>query len=214
MGTDNRYLVQHLQQSPETLRGVAVIAPSASPQQLVDLHAQGVRGIRLNLAGQSHDMAPWQDAQTLWDTVLRLGWHVELHTDTGALPVVLAAVPAAVPVVIDHFGKPVRASVEDETVQAVQSRLAGDSPTQVYVKLSAAYRLQVGVSPTSLAQVWLGELGKKALLWGSDWPCTNFETKADYATLHDVLDDWLQNDKAVIQAVRTANPMGLYWGKH
>jgi predicted TIM-barrel fold metal-dependent hydrolase len=88
MGTNNSYLVRHLQQNSDTLRGVAVVAPTAGFEQLVDLNMQGVRGIRINLAGQSHDMTAWQAAKLLWDAVLRLGWHVELHTDTGALPAV------------------------------------------------------------------------------------------------------------------------------
>ena len=211
MGTDNSYLLKKLQQNPDTLRGVAVVSPTAGFGQLTDLHAQGVRGIRLNLAGQSHDMATWQAAGSLWDAVLRLGWHVELHTDTGALPAVLGAVPLEIPVVIDHFGKPSSASLQDETVQAVQRRVAAAS-SQVYVKLSAAYRLQAGLEPSRLAKLWLDELGAKALLWGSDWPCTNFEAKADYAALHGALADWLGHDAAVMQAARSANPMRLYWG--
>jgi predicted TIM-barrel fold metal-dependent hydrolase len=212
MGTDNRYLLQHLQQNPDTLRGVAVVAASASYQELSNLHAQGVRGIRLNFAGQSHDMAAWRTAKPLWDAMLRLGWHVELHTDTAALPAVLTSVPLSIPVVIDHFGKPEKASLRDDTVLAVQGRIATPSAAQVYVKLSAAYRLPVELKPEALAGLWQGELGEKALLWGSDWPSTNFEAKANYAVLHGALADWLQNDAAAVQAARSANPMRLYWG--
>jgi predicted TIM-barrel fold metal-dependent hydrolase len=209
-GTDNSYLVRHLQQNPDTLRGVAVVAPSAGFEQLVDLNTQGVRGIRLNLAGQSHDMSKWQVAKPIWDAVLRLGWHVELHTDVGALPAVLAAVPLEVPVVIDHFCRPEKASLHDETVRAVLLRAAASAP--VYVKLSAAYRLQKGINPEALATLWLAELGANTLLWGSDWPCTNFETKADYAALHGALNDWLEHDAAALKAARSDNPLRLYWG--
>lgn len=212
MGTDNAYLLKHLQQHSDTLRGVAVVAPSTSYEQLADLHARGVRGVRLNLAGQPHDMAIWQTAKPLWDAVLQLGWHVELHTDTGALPKVLAAMPQALPVVIDHFGKPERASLMDETVVAIRHRSTGATLPNIYIKLSAAYRLQTGVEPSNLAQLWLSELGMKALLWGSDWPCTNFEAKADYAALHGALADWLGHDAVAMQAARSANPMRLYWG--
>jgi predicted TIM-barrel fold metal-dependent hydrolase len=210
LGTDNSNLLKHLQQTPDTLRGVAVVAPSASYAQLADLHGQGVRGIRLNLAGQSHDMVTWQAARSLWDAVLCLGWHVELHTDTGALPAVLAAVPLNIPVVIDHFCRPEKASLQDETVRAVQNRVAAVS-APIYVKLSAAYRLKTEINPKDLAGLWLAELGENALLWGSDWPCTNFESKADYAALHGALADWLDNDAAAMQAARSANPMRLYW---
>ena len=209
-GTDNTYLLKHLRQHPDTLRGVAVVAHSASYAQLADLHRQGVRGIRLNLAGQSHDMAIWQTAHQLWDALLRLGWHVELHTDMGALPSVLAAVPKEVPVVVDHFAKPEQASTYDETVLAVRARTADGA--SVSIKLSAAYRLKSELQPQSLAALWQGELGNNALLWGSDWPCTNFEAKADYAALYAALQHWLGHVTGAVQAVRTANPMRLYWG--
>ena len=212
MGTDNGYLLKHLQQHPDTLRGVAVVAPTVSYEELVNLHSQGVRGIRLNLAGQSHDMTTWQTATPLWDALLRLGWHVELHTDTGALPQVLAAMPQALPVVIDHFAKPEKASVVDETVVAIRRRSTGAALPNVDIKLSAPYRLQAEINPKELAGLWLGELGRNALLWGSDWPCTNFEAKANYAALHGALADWLGDDAATEQAVRSANPKRLYWG--
>lgn len=211
-GTDNAYLLAHLKQHPDTLRGVAVVAPSASLGQLEDLHGQGVRGIRLNLAGQSHDMAAWAVAKPLWDAVLRLGWHVELHTDGGALPRVLAALPQALPIVIDHFAKPEKASLRDETVVAVQRRSTGAALPNVYVKLSAAYRLKAELNPKDLAMLWLGELGPQALLWGSDWPCTNFEVKANYPALHSALEDWLEQDAGAVEAARSANAMRLYWG--
>jgi predicted TIM-barrel fold metal-dependent hydrolase len=212
LGTDNAYLLAHLKQQPDTLRGVAVVAPSASLGQLEDLHGQGVRGIRLNLAGQSHDMEKWAAAKALWDAVLHLGWHVELHTDAGALPKVLAALPQALTVVIDHFAKPEKASLRDETVVAVQRRSTGAALPNVYVKLSAAYRLKAELNPRDLAALWLGELGPQALLWGSDWPCTNFEVKADYPVLHGALEDWLVQDAGAVEAARSVNPMRLYWG--
>lgn len=210
MGTDNSLLLQQLAAHPETLRGVAVVSPTVSQSTLANFHAQGVRGIRLNLAGSSHDMSAWAAVEPLWRLLEQLGWHVELHTDAGALPAVLAAVPMSVPVVIDHFGKPSQVSANDDTVIAVRKRSANGS--KVHIKLSAAYRLKAGLDSQDLAALWHGELGIDALLWGSDWPCTNFEAKADYAALHRDLQDWLRNDDAAIQAVRATNPMLVYWG--
>jgi predicted TIM-barrel fold metal-dependent hydrolase len=213
MGTDNSLLLAQLAAQPETLRGVAVVSPDANLAVLAPLHTQGVRGIRLNLAGQPHDMGAWAVATALWDAVAQMGWHVELHTDTGALPGVLAALPQALPVVVDHFAKPAKASLQDATVVALRERGRRGGAGGVHVKLSAAYRLGQGVSPQELAWLWRDELGLKALLWGSDWPCTNHESKADYPALHAALDDWLGGgDCKLLHAVRSANPMRLYWG--
>jgi predicted TIM-barrel fold metal-dependent hydrolase len=232
MGTDNTLLLAQLAQHPATLRGVAVVSPAANLAGLAPLHSQGVRSIRLNLAGQLHDMSAWSAATALWDAVAQLGWHVELHTDTGALPGVLAALPQALPVVVDHFGKPATSSPRDATVAALRRRSqagkAGSATPRlrlgepmpqvvpvppVHVKLSAAYRLDAGLNAQPLARLWLGELGPHALLWGSDWPCTNHESQADYPALHAALGDWLGSDGDAVKAARSSNPMRLYWGE-
>jgi predicted TIM-barrel fold metal-dependent hydrolase len=207
MGTDNRLLLDTLAQHPDTLRGIAVVAPTADGQMLAPLHAAGVRGIRLNLSGLSHDILAWSAATALWDALLALGWHLELHTDIGQLPGVLAQLPAALPLVIDHLGKPAAVAAGDASVRALTERAR---QTPVHVKLSGAYRLG-GLDAGALARLWLAELGPQRLLWGSDWPCTNHEAHADYPALHHALDDWLQ-DSAAAEAARVDNPAHLYWG--
>ena len=115
MGIDNSLLLQQLAAHPDTLRGVAVVSPTLSKSTLEEFHTQGVRGIRLNMAGSPHDMSVWAAAEPLWRLLEQWGWHVELHTDAGALPAILAAIPMAVPVVVDHFAKPMQASANDNT---------------------------------------------------------------------------------------------------
>lgn len=207
LGTDNRLLLAQLAAQPAALRGVAVVAPSARLDTLRALHVAGVRGIRLNLAGASHQIADWTAASGIWDALQALGWHVELHTDIGQLPGVLAQLPQALPLVIDHMGKPEAVSADDATARALRVR-AGRA--EVHVKLSGAYRLG-GRDAEALARLWLGELGPQRLLWGSDWPCTNHEALADYPALFSALRDWLR-DAAALNAALVDNPTRLYWG--
>lgn len=209
LGTDNSLLLQTLRNSAQSLRGVVVLAPDVDPAQLSGWHAQGVRGLRLNVAGISHDLRAWQGATALWQSMLRLGWHLELHTDQGALPAVLAqlhnALPGGMRLVLDHFAKPAAVSAQDPSVQAVRQWVAAGG--EVHVKLSGSYRLG-GLDAAALARLWLAELGPQRLLWGSDWPCTNFEAQADYAQLHGSLQHWLGDD-VVVQQVLCANPHRL-----
>ena len=204
LGCNNQLLLDALAQNKTSLRGVVVVSPSVTSAELDAMDAIGARGIRLNLSGQSHDLAQWLQAPHLWEALLRLGWHVEVHTDQGALPQVLAQLPTTIPLVIDHMGKPNAASAQDASVVALCQR-SKQSP--VYVKLSGAYRLG-GLSPSDIAQIWLGELGVDRLLWGSDWPCTNFESEANYAALRYALEDWvgLENQHSVL----VTNPESLY----
>jgi len=206
MGTDNRGLLAQLAAQPEALRGIAVVPPTIGLAQLCELREAGVCGLRLNLVGTAHDLSAWPAAGTsFWDALQVLGWHLELHTDIGRLPQVLAQLPQDVPLVLDHMGKPAAVSAQDPTVRAVRARAA-----PVHVKLSGAYRLG-GREPGALARLWLGELGPDRLLWGSDWPCTNHEAQADYPALFGALADWLRDDAAV-HAARVLNPGRLYWG--
>jgi predicted TIM-barrel fold metal-dependent hydrolase len=52
-------------------------------------------------------------------------------------------------------------------------------------------------------------LGPERLLWGSDWPCTNHEPLAHYASLRGVLDEVLESPQLRHQ-VLTQNPHRLY----
>jgi len=207
LGTDNSNLLCALTQDPEMLRGVVVLRPDTPVVELERLNAFGVRGIRLNLAGISHQMEPWQHATAFWDALLALGWHVELHTDIGALPGVLAQLPCTVPLVLDHMGKPDAICLGDPSVKAVLER-AQRSP--VYIKLSGPYRLG-GRDPFALARLWQSELGKHRLLWGSDWPFTNHEHEVHYPTLFAALREWVGED--ALQAVLVDNPNAVYWGQ-
>lgn len=206
LGSDNTQLVAELDRSPGVLRGIAVVGPEATLQTLQPLHLAGVRGIRLNLAGMSHELESWSSAAPLWDALASLGWHLELHTDIGRLPQVLAQLPGELPLVIDHMGKPEAVSADDATVRALTGR---SQRSNVYIKLSGAYRLG-GLNPGELSRLWLGELGAARLLWGSDWPCTNHESLANYPRLLESLHEWL-GDEAVIEAVLSTNPHHLYW---
>lgn len=205
LGADNSRLVQELRRHPELLRGVAVVTPETNRATLERLHQAGVCGLRLNLAGRSHRIEAWTQASRLWDVLLALGWHLELHTDVGALPRVLQQLPAALPLVVDHMGKPDSVAPTDPAVTALV-RWARQAP--VHVKLSGAYRLG-GRDPGALARLWLTELGRQGLLWGSDWPCTNHESEANYPELLNALYRWLGED--VAQAVLVDNPHRLYW---
>jgi predicted TIM-barrel fold metal-dependent hydrolase len=184
---------------------VAVVAVDIHPDELKALHASGVRGIRLNLAGIEHNIPEWTRAERVWQSLHDLGWHLEVHTDQGALPKVLAQLPTDMPLVVDHMAKPSEAKARDVTVQALVQR-AQHVPT--HIKLSGAYRLG-GVDAASLAYIWLHELSPQALLWGSDWPCTNHEQLAQYGDLFASLEAWI--DTTHMETVLSHNPQRIYW---
>lgn len=211
LGTDNRQLLEAIQQHPQTLRGVAVVEPTATEQQLRELHDAGVRGIRLNLMGAADDVATLRTLPaSWWSALVATDMHLELHADIGRVAVLLPMVPHDLTVVLDHFAKPDRIDPQDNTVRAVRARSQRTGKT--YVTLSGAYRQSRAnrQNCAGLAELWLEEIGCNQLLWGSDWPCTNFESEANYALLIGALRDWLpQNcdDRAAL----AGNAQQLYW---
>ena len=103
------------------------------------------------------------------------------------------------------MAKPLQATAHDPTMLGLQAR-ARVSP--VYVKLSGAYRLgKVDAAP--LAALLFQVLGPGALLWGSDWPCTNHEQFANFETLMAQAHQWIPSE--FFEQIMTENPMRLYW---
>lgn len=206
LGTDNQLMINALQASSNSLRGIAVVSPDVSLDTLKIFHDAGVRGIRLNLAGTSHDVSEWTKSDHPWQSLSSMGWHLEIHTDQGKLPDVLQQIPSDMPLVIDHMAKPLAASSNDPTIQSLKKRA---STAPVFVKLSGAYRLGQ-VDSMKLATLLCNELGPDALLWGSDWPCTNHEAFANFDTLIEQAHAWIPEN--IFEQVLWTNPMKLYWG--
>ena len=145
LGVDNRVLLQTLQQAPEALRGVAVVADDVNLVEMRRLHEAGVRGIRLNLMGMNDDAEHLRALpSTWWGNLMASGMHLELHADVGRIATLLPWVPSGVTVVLDHFAKPAAANADDPTLRAVQRR-AGNGDA-VYITLSGVYRLGAATS--------------------------------------------------------------------
>jgi hypothetical protein len=66
LGTDNSLMIDALKCYPAELRGIAVVSPDACIEHLETLHQSGVRGIRLNLSGVSHDIPEWTRFDNIW----------------------------------------------------------------------------------------------------------------------------------------------------
>jgi predicted TIM-barrel fold metal-dependent hydrolase len=183
LGVDNSYLLAALKQAPQRLRGVAVIDPAAPETLLTQMNAEGIVGIRLNLIGAADP----QLKSPVWQAALArlhaLGWHVELHVEARRLPTLLQPLlEAQVNVVVDHFGRPDPAlGVDDPGFAAL---LAAGRSRRVWVKISGAYRNGANGRGEAIAEAAMPRLkdalGLDRLVWGSDWPHTQFESQINY----------------------------------
>ncbi|WP_024828550.1 amidohydrolase family protein [Methylobacterium radiotolerans] len=212
LGTDNGYMVSALRSAPERLRGIAVLAPEAETAALRDLAGQGVVGLRLNLIGR-----PDPDfAGAVWRAhlarVADLGWQIEVQAEARRLARLLPPlVEAGVPVVVDHFGRidPALGIADPGFADLLGFGRGG----RVWVKLSGAYRIGSGEAgrQTALqaAERLRGAFGARRLLWGSDWPHTQFETQASPAEARRDLDAWVP-DPAERRIVLAETPAELF----
>jgi len=194
LGTDNTQMLSALKAHPSRLRGVVVIDPDSTADDLRALDQAGAVGIRLNLIGMpipDYSTTPWR---ALLRHIRDLGWLVEVHQAAHHLaPTLEPLLNADVRVVVDHFGRPDPArGIQDPGFDYL---LTLGCTRQVWVKLSAAYRNGPGSRGNAIAQEALPLLrerfGLDQLLWGSDWPHTRFESSANYGQTRDALDRWL-----------------------
>lgn len=212
LGTDNRYLLAALQQQPQRLRGIVVVEPTISPEELARLDAAGVVGIRLNLMGTALpdlQQAPWP---ALLRQLAARGWLVEVQRNAGDLPAVVdSLVAAGVNVVVDHFGRPDPALGIDDPGFRYLLKVA--ATRRVWLKLSGSYRNGTNGVGDAIARAAIPPLraafGPDRLLWGSDWPHTQFEKATNYATARRQLDEWI-TDPAERAAILGPTPAALY----
>lgn len=189
LGTDNSYLMQCLAAANRRLRGVAVVDPAISADELHAMGRDGIVGIRLNLVGQSLPDLKAPDWQPLLTTVRELGWQVELQRPAIDLPrLATHLLDRGITVVLDHFAlpDPVLGIADPAYAEVLKLGASG----RVWVKLSGAYRNGPGGAAFArLAYPLLRDaFGRERLMWGSDWPHTQFETVQDYAGNRDFLD--------------------------
>jgi len=212
LGTDNSYIEAALTRYPSRFRGIAVVRPDVSAAELGRLDGLGVVGVRLNLIGApdpQFDVEPWPE---FIRQVAKLNWQIEIQAEARRWPSLLPALlKSGVNVVADHFGRPdPKLGVADPGFRYL---LEAGRTRKLWVKLSGSYRNGDAESAPHLAKsaaLLLREsIGVERLMWGSDWPHTQFEAATSYDRMYTNLTDWLP-DAADRQAVMADTPAALF----
>ena len=213
-GTDNRVTADAVARlGANVARGIAVLHPGVTDQELQALHEDGFRGVRFSMhdprtAITSPDMLP-----ALAPRIAAMGWHVQLHVRAEqivALEPVIDAVPCDI--VFDHMGRLPQPEGTRHPAYAIIARRI--EAGRAWVKLSGAYLdTRVGspryTDATAVARAFVS-LAPERLVWGSDWPHpTERDTKPDDAVLFDLLQEWAR-DEATRRRILVDNPASLY----
>lgn len=195
-GTDNRCLLDGLRQLGKDARGIAVIDSTFTAQQLDDLAAAGVRGVRINLetgkgpSPQHRQKLPSPGAPTrdldhatrrLSETAQQIegrGWAIQIW---AALPVIAALETQIMDqpnqIIIDHFGLAKTAGgVGQEGFSALPSLMKA---RKAYVKLSGPYMISQRKDYSDITPIArrLIEAAPDRVIWGSNWPHTSGATR-------------------------------------
>lgn len=201
LGTDNSQLCSALAQlDTSRFAGVAVVDIAVEDEELVNLKAQGVRGVRWNLVRG----APLPDLGSApvrrhLDLVRRHNLHLEVHLEGHRLADALPRlVDRGLRVVVDHFGLPGRANcLEDPWLNALQ---AMPDRSLVYAKFSAPYRTEFDI--VDHARRLLDLLPADHIVWGSDWPHTQYEAEVDYDAATKSWEMWpIFDDAATVREI-------------
>ena len=213
-GSDNAAMVDALVAAAGAARGIAVVEPEITVDELRAMDAAGVRGVRFNFLKRLVDTTPRETYVRIAEKIVPLGWHIVIYFEAPELEG-LASFITALPttVVIDHMGRPdVDLGIDHPQWRRFIALL--DEHPNLWVKVSGPERLsKIGppyddVVPFGHALV---ERYPSRVLWGTDWPHPNMETHVpDDGRLVDFIPR-IAPTAALQQKLLVDNPLRLYW---
>lgn len=216
-GTDNSAMLAALKMHPQQFRGVAVISNdpiAVSDDELAQLHAAGVRGLRCNIVDLADKSAglPIEQLRNLAKRIQVFGWHLELLMHVNEYPD-LAKTFEDFPVdlVFGHFGySHAKHGIADKGFQGLIDLMQHQG---AWVKMTGPYRICDGnfpyldMRPFSDAVI---KANPSRLIWGSDWPHVMVKKQMPHdADLCDLLGEWVQ-DENLRNSILVDNPCMLY----
>lgn len=213
-GRDNAALVDALRTAGELARGVAVVSPDVTDEELREMDGAGVRAVRFNFVKRLVDATPKAVFMDIAQRVVRLGWHIVVYfeaPDLEDLVPFLTSLPGVV--VVDHMGRPdVGKPVQHADFQRFIKLL--DNNDNIWTKVSCPERLTLAGPPYDDVIAFsrlLVERFPERVLWGTDWPHPNMKSHMpDDGMLVDVIPR-IATTVALQRALLVDNPMRLYW---
>jgi 2-pyrone-4,6-dicarboxylate lactonase len=214
-GADNSALVEALRASNGRARGVATVTRDITDEQLRELDAAGVRGVRFNFVKRLVDVTPHEVLREIAKRIQPLGWHVVIYFEAQDLPELygfIASLPTIV--VVDHMGRPDVAQPVDAPGFELFAKLMRQHE-KIWSKVSGAERLSRSGPPGYDDFVPFArrivETFPDRVLWGTDWPHPNLRTHMpDDGQLVELLPR-IAPTQQLQRKLLVDNPRRLYW---
>ena len=213
-GRNNDALVDALHTAGDKARGIAVVSPDITDEELAVLHAAGVRGVRFNFVKRLVDSTPKSVFSGIAERIAKLGWHIVVYfeaPDLEELELFLRTLTTTV--VVDHMGRPdVTKGVQHPDFGRFVNLLTENE--NFWTKVSCPERLTVDGPPCDDVVPFartLVETFHDRVLWGTDWPHPNMKSHMpDDGHLVDVIPR-IAPTPELQRALLVENPMRLYW---
>ena len=218
-GFDNSCMLDAMRQlEPAVRRGIIDLDETrTTDEELSDLDALGVRGIRVNIspirkpeAGLAASMKP--RIFRLAKICAELAWHLDFLTPGWLVSELLPTLyDLPVEFSVAHMGLfPARDGPRQSGFQSFLD-LVDDGSKRCWVKLTGVYRFSTAPDFSDVKPM-AQELMNRApgqLIWGSDFPHLSFHDRVGTIQLYNLLADWAPDPK-MRQRILADNPARLF----
>ena len=214
-GKNNDAMVDALRAAGDLTRGVAMVGPDITDDELRKLDEAGVRGVRFNFLKRLVDATPREVFMEIAERVVKIGWHCVVYfesQDLEDLQPFLTSLPGTI--VVDHMGRPnVAKPLDDPHFTRFMNLMSVHA--NFWVKVSCPERLSVDGPPYNdvvpFARTLVDNFTDR-VLWGTDWPHPNMKSHVpDEGHLIDIIPK-IADSPEKQQALLVDNPTRLYWG--
>jgi 2-pyrone-4,6-dicarboxylate lactonase len=215
-GKDNRAMVDACRAAEGRARGIASVGADITEDEIAEMDAAGVRGVRFNFVKRLVDATPQEVFLSIADRIKEFGWHIVVYfeaQDLEELEPFLKKLPTAL--VVDHMGRPdVTKGVDHPDFQRFIRLM--ETEEKIWSKVTCPERLtQQGppyddVVPYCRAIV---DRFEDRVLWGTDWPHPNMKSHMpDDGALVDYIPR-IAPTETQRRKLLVDNPMRLYWAR-
>ena len=214
-GTDNRALLDALQDAGDRARGVVSVSRDVTHRELQAMHASGVRGVRFNFVKRLVDALPFDSLSEIVARIEPLGWHVVIYFEAADLPELFSFFTSLpVTIVVDHMGRPDVSQPVDGPGFELFVKLMREH-RNFWSKVSCPERLSRTGPPTYGDVVPFArrivETFPDRVLWGTDWPHPNMKSHMpDDGDLVDYIPS-IATTPELQRKLLVDNPRRLYW---
>lgn len=215
-GKDNRAMVDACRTAGDLARGIASVGADITEDEIADMDAAGVRGVRFNFVKRLVDATPPEVFLSIADKIKAFDWHIVVYfeaQDLEDLVPFLKQLPTTI--VVDHMGRPdVTKGVDHPDFQRFIALMADNE--NVWSKVTCPERLSVQGPPYDDVIPFCAAITERfsdRVLWGTDWPHPNMKSHMpDDGALVDFIPKFAP-DADQQQKLLVDNAMRLYWAR-